>query len=711
MTFDPRLFLIKKRGPTFASAVSATVSDSATTTSSDALKLTHRTDGTAAAGYGVGMLMRVEDDAGNVDDAARVAAVLTDAASGSEDTDLVVSLRDAGGALAEKFRVTSDGEVKLGTVAIDVSGSALRIVSGTNAAPQVPQMTTAQRDALTATNGMIVYNTTTGQFEGYDTSWDALGAGGAVPGTNALSYQINQDAVAGTDEDPYLIVTGGDGVEVVSTILRQDSSLDRVFLFSQLNSLADGVADRTTNITVGPHTSVNATTDDIDSTVTWRGHFATDAISTFKEATSKLDASASDWVFTAPAAFAISMASNLDAEAGLDVTGGAFSASGGTATINSTGATAVDASTTLTLCGTAGTPTIGRAGVTTTNAGALAVTEACTLSSTLACTGVATFSAAPVVAVNDASTSTIVTCATLKHTTTGAAANGIGSRLLYQSEDTAGNTDDCAAIDATFTDATSASEDSAIVMSTRAAGAALAEVARVDAAALTLAAGVDLTGAAGDGGLALGSLTGPTTLPTGSVSYTGASTKSVTITTTGAGSAINVTAGASSTVKTTAGLQTVDSAAALNLGTIDATSVSVSKAGVATTINGSATIVQACTLSSSLATTAVTTSSIAASVDDYTGANNAAFCRLVAGGAVNITGFAGGVNGRRLALRNGSGFTITLTHNDAASLAANRMSLSGGANVALTPFDTIELIYDATQALWCQLSPVVALSA
>ncbi|EQB62704.1 MAG: hypothetical protein RBG1_1C00001G0283 [candidate division Zixibacteria bacterium RBG-1] len=37
-------------------------------------------------------------------------------------------------------------------------------VSSATGALIVPRMTTAQRDALTAVNGMIIYNTTTNQF-------------------------------------------------------------------------------------------------------------------------------------------------------------------------------------------------------------------------------------------------------------------------------------------------------------------------------------------------------------------------------------------------------------------------------------------------------------------------------------------------------------------------------------------------------------------
>jgi hypothetical protein len=41
-------------------------------------------------------------------------------------------------------------------------------VNSTTGFAQVPSLTTAQRDALTAANGMIVYNSSTNKFQGYE---------------------------------------------------------------------------------------------------------------------------------------------------------------------------------------------------------------------------------------------------------------------------------------------------------------------------------------------------------------------------------------------------------------------------------------------------------------------------------------------------------------------------------------------------------------
>lgn len=77
-----------------------------------------------------------------------------------------------GGACSLKtaIAITPDARVGIGTTSIDVS--AKLEISSTTGALLLPRMTTAQRDALTAVNGMLIYNSNTNKIEGYENgSW------------------------------------------------------------------------------------------------------------------------------------------------------------------------------------------------------------------------------------------------------------------------------------------------------------------------------------------------------------------------------------------------------------------------------------------------------------------------------------------------------------------------------------------------------------
>jgi hypothetical protein len=105
----------------------------------------------------------------------------------------------------------------------------------------------------------------------------------------------------------------------------------------------------------------------------------------------------------------------------------------------------------------------------------------------------------------------------------------------------------------------------------------------------------------------------------------------------------------------------------------------------------------------------VSPGAIGASQNNYAGLNTGLFetiGRLTSSGDFNITGFTGGATRKRLAIRNIGANTLTLTHEDAASTAANRMTLVGSASCSLAPGDSVELTYDGTTSRWVQTSQV-----
>ena len=123
-------------------------------------------------------------------------------------------------------------------------------------------------------------------------------------------------------------------------------------------------------------------------------------------------------------------------------------------------------------------------------------------------------------------------------------------------------------------------------------GTTIADAGGTDSASLTLAAGKSLAGAAGAGALNFGAMTGATALPTGNLSWAGAATKTLSLVAAGAaavtssGGALTLTGGAASTWSTSSGALTVDSAAALNLGTTGATGVNIGHGSVSNVITG-----------------------------------------------------------------------------------------------------------------------------
>lgn len=115
-----------------------------------------------------------------------------------------------------------------------------------------------------------------------------------------------------------------------------------------------------------------------------------------------------------------------------------------------------------------------------------------------------TVEAAPVCVIDDATTNAATTLLTLRHTTSGTAAAGIGTRILLQSEDAAGNTENVSAIDATLTNAGNGTEASAVDVLTRTGGGAVRRVARFTAGGSLLVGSAGATVDPGDSGIVMG---------------------------------------------------------------------------------------------------------------------------------------------------------------------------------------------------------------
>ncbi len=84
-------------------------------------------------------------------------------------------------------------------------------------------LTTVQRDALSASAGMFIYNTTDGEFQGYTSSWGAIGGGGG----SSLPVVDTTSIVEGSADDTKELRIEVDGLTTATTRVwtAQDSDL------------------------------------------------------------------------------------------------------------------------------------------------------------------------------------------------------------------------------------------------------------------------------------------------------------------------------------------------------------------------------------------------------------------------------------------------------------------------------------------------------
>lgn len=98
-------------------------------------------------------------------DAARIAAIHEVASVATGNTGLSFWVSANAASPAEAVRINRNGQVGIGIYTGLATSAILQLVSTTRALI-VTQMTTTQRDAMTAADGMILLNTTTGKFQG-----------------------------------------------------------------------------------------------------------------------------------------------------------------------------------------------------------------------------------------------------------------------------------------------------------------------------------------------------------------------------------------------------------------------------------------------------------------------------------------------------------------------------------------------------------------
>jgi len=135
------------------------------------------TNAADADGVGLGQVMFIDvlnSGGGAQQRSAGIQGILSGTTALNRGGDLQFFTKaDGGSGIAERMRITEAGNVGIGTAS--PAASALVDMTSTTGALLVPRMTTTQRDALTAVNGMIVYNSTTGAFNGRAAgAWVAL---------------------------------------------------------------------------------------------------------------------------------------------------------------------------------------------------------------------------------------------------------------------------------------------------------------------------------------------------------------------------------------------------------------------------------------------------------------------------------------------------------------------------------------------------------
>lgn len=171
-------------------------------------RISHVTSSTATTGFGVGLQAAAENGSGTTVVGGTLAWPFTDATAASEDVDFTVNLMAGGSAAAEKFRVLSDGRVRINSAyylpsASGTNGQVLTLDGSNNASWQTPSGGTTLYTGDGSLSGSRIVS-------GGGTASLSLGASGS----KLLNFGINSADDVNLNADDRVSINGGMSVKI-----------------------------------------------------------------------------------------------------------------------------------------------------------------------------------------------------------------------------------------------------------------------------------------------------------------------------------------------------------------------------------------------------------------------------------------------------------------------------------------------------------------
>ena len=151
----------------------------------------------------------------------------------------------SGGIIDAKDNVKFEKAISIGGA---LDGSAILTVTSTTQGALMPRMNTAARDAISSpTDGLLIFNNQTNQYEFFESTWQAVGGGGDGNGIYDNSNTVTGARIITQNEfDITFDATGGVGKFILKNNINQVLTLDGTGANSAIEYQIGGVAKVTT---------------------------------------------------------------------------------------------------------------------------------------------------------------------------------------------------------------------------------------------------------------------------------------------------------------------------------------------------------------------------------------------------------------------------------------------------------------------------------